>query len=471
MADENWQKIRQVFDLALRQKPEDRDDYINEVCRDDHHLLAEVKSLLFSFDNSDDFLEQPAVAAVVDMIQPQPRLQTGARLGHYEVVREINSGGMGEVYLAKDQKLDRLVAIKILNERFADDRSNLPRFIREAKAASALNHPNILVIHEIGEADATHYIVSEFIEGRTLRETMLTRSLALSEVIDIAIQVANALVAAHHANLVHRDIKPENIMIRPDGVVKILDFGLAKLIDAKGQFIPGRGESTVTQNYSVKGLILGTVNYMSPEQAKGEPVDELTDIFGLGVVIYEMITGRTPFAGDSMAESFANLINAEPQPIRRSEVRVPVEWERVVSKTIRKNRDERYQSMNRLLEDLKTLKEIVPLSEKVESLQPRNGNATAVLQATGPDVDLKTVPKQNSSTKRNISLAILVLIALVIGATLFWFIKFRNRSITSTALVPTVVKTTQLTTWKGLDLYPALARDGKTIAFSSDRSG
>ncbi|HJZ12956.1 MAG TPA: serine/threonine-protein kinase, partial [Acidobacteriota bacterium] len=278
------------------------------------------------------------------------------RFGHYEIIRQIGIGGMGEVYLAKDKKLDRRVAIKILNEKFSRDESNLKRFVREAKAASALNHPNILVIHEIGESEDAHYIVSEFIEGRTLREVLIQSQMSLGEVLDVSIQIASALSAAHRAHLVHRDIKPENVMVRPDGYVKVLDFGLAKLVEQENKSFLGLEESTVAKGQTAKGVILGTVNYMSPEQAKGEQVDERTDIFSLGVVISEMITGRTPFAGDSMSETFANLINAEPQPLSRFASNVPDELKRIVAKTLPKNKEERYQTMKDVLMDLRNLK-------------------------------------------------------------------------------------------------------------------
>ena len=231
MADPNWQKVRDVFDAALQQRPEARHDYISEACGDDRTLLTEVESLFSSLGRSDGFLETPAVAHVAEMIEPPTKsLTAGTRFGHYEIIRQIGSGGMGEVYLAQDQKLDRQVAIKILNETFSRDESNLKRFVREAKAASALNHPNILVIHEIGESEDVHYIVSEFIEGRTLREVLTHSQMSWDEVLTVAIQIGSALSAAHGAHLVHRDIKPENVMLRPDGYVKVLDFGLAKLM-------------------------------------------------------------------------------------------------------------------------------------------------------------------------------------------------------------------------------------------------
>jgi serine/threonine protein kinase len=285
-------------------------------------------------------------------------------IGHYRVLSKIGEGGMGEVYLAEDSKLDRRVAIKILNEKFAKHESNLNRFMQEAKAASALNHPNILVIHEIGVSEDTHYIVSEYIEGKTLRELIGKSPIKLPQVLDIAIQIANALVAAHTAKIIHRDIKPENIMIRSDDYVKVLDFGLAKLIEQKDKSLIDLDADTVKQNRTAEGMILGTINYMSPEQAKGEKVDEQTDIFSLGAVIYEMIAGKTPFAGDSMSETFANLINTEPPPLSRFAAKVPDELQRIVSKTLKKNKSERYQTMKDLVIDLRDLKQNLEYQSK-----------------------------------------------------------------------------------------------------------
>lgn len=384
MVDERWQRVRKVFDAALQQAPEARRDYVREACGEDKDLLTEVESLLSSLEGSADFLERPAVAHIASVIESETRmLAEGTRFGHYEIVRRIGSGGMGDVYLAKDQKLDRRVAIKILNRRVSKDNSNLKRFVREAKAASALNHPNILVIHEIGESEGGHFIVSEFIEGKTLREVLKEGTLKVSEVLDISIQIASALTAAQEAHLIHRDVKPENIMVRPDGYVKVLDFGLAKLIEQESTPFTGLEETTAQHNPTTKGMILGTVNYMSPEQAKGANVDGRSDIFSLGVVTYEMISGRTPFAGDSIPETFANLINAEPPLLSRFAVNVPDELQGIVSKTLRKNRAERYQLMSDLLVDLKDLKERLTLQQWAESSHPpASTNATLSSPAT-----------------------------------------------------------------------------------------
>ncbi len=234
MADINWQKVREVFDSALSRPPEERAEYLERACGEDKTLLSEVRSLFDSLESAESFLEKPAVAAVAENIEPrEKKLEKGARLGHYEILGQIGAGGMGEVYLARDTKLDREVALKILNEKFSRDEANLNRFIREAKAASALNHPNILVIHEIGASGDSPYIVSEYVKGQTLRDFLTEKHLSLREVLDIAVQIAGALVAAHEARLVHRDIKPENVMIRPDGLITVLVFGLAKLVERK----------------------------------------------------------------------------------------------------------------------------------------------------------------------------------------------------------------------------------------------
>jgi serine/threonine protein kinase/Tfp pilus assembly protein PilF len=426
MADDSWQKVREIFDLALCLKPEERQKFVHKKCGDDKTLVSEIESLLASLDSADSFLETPAVANVADVIQAETKkLETGKCFGHYEIIKQIGAGGMGEVYLARDKKLDRQVAVKILNEKFSQDESNLQRFVSEAKAASALNHPNILVIHEIGESDETNFIVSEFIKGETLREILQKTSLKLTKVLDISIQIAGALCAAHEVHLIHRDIKPENIMIRPDNYVKILDFGLAKLVEQKNKSILGLEESTIRQNQTVKGMILGTVNYMSPEQAKGERVDERTDIFSLGVVIYEMIAGKTPFAGDSVSETFANLINVQPLPLAQFASNVPNELQRIVSKALRKKSDERYQTMRELLTDLKDLNERLSFAEKLEhTAPPEAGNTTAFLQETTGDATKETAETQRSFPQniksRKWLITVTVFAALLMGTIVFY---------------------------------------------------
>jgi len=283
---------------------------------------------------------------------------------------------MGEVYLAQDTKLDRKVALKILPAEVAADRGRMNRFVQEAKAASALNHPNILTIHEIDQTDSTHFIVTEFIEGETLRERMRNASVKLGEVLDVAVQIASALAAAHAVGIVHRDIKPENIMLRRDGIVKVLDFGLAKLTER----VPPESVDTEAPT-SVKtdpGTVVGTAIYMSPEQARGLQVDARTDIFSLGVLIYEMLAGRLPFEGSNTNEIVASILSdKEPPPLARYARDVSAELERIVSKALRKDREERYQTSKDLLIDLKGLREELEFERKRERSAPSNSESAA----------------------------------------------------------------------------------------------
>ena len=352
MSNDNWNRIKEIVDGAIRRKPGERTSFLNEACGGNDSIRREVESLLSSFERADDFMEEPAFEAVTEQLHT---LNQGQVLGHYEIVRRLGEGGMGVVYLGRDTTLDRLVAIKVLNKKFERNEDNVRRFIREAKAASALNHPNILTIFEIGEHEGSQFIVSEYIEGRTLREVMRSEKLKPPTVADIAGQIAGALAAAHKARIVHRDLKPENVIVRDDGYVKVLDFGLAKLLSGDGQPIAGIA-GTEPSNTTASGIILGTVNYMSPEQAKGKKVDERTDIFSLGVVLYEMITGRAPFAGDSVAETFANLIDHEPEPMTAYAADVPDKLQHVVSRMLAKDPDERYPSAAEVISDLRAFR-------------------------------------------------------------------------------------------------------------------
>ncbi|MEP6789688.1 MAG: serine/threonine-protein kinase, partial [Acidobacteriota bacterium] len=354
-------------------------------------------------------------------------IRSGDQLSHYEIEKLLGAGGMGEVYLARDTKLDRKVAIKILNQSLEANTSNVSRFIQEAKAASALNHPNILVIHEIGEHEARHFIVSEYIDGQTLRTALNGNERPIREILDISIQIASALNAAHEKNIVHRDIKPENVILRPDGLVKVLDFGLAKLIEQKNRVLVGFEDETARQNQTEKGLIVGTVNYFSPEQAKGDAVDQRTDIFSLGVLMYEMITGKTPFAGESIADNFSNLINKDPQPLSRFAANIPDELQRIVSKMLRKNRDDRYQTMKDLLIDLRDLTAKIASEEKLErTSSPDAEKATAILHAATADANRQTAAPETAASTQSIPfnrswLVYASVISLLVGAVALVF--------------------------------------------------
>jgi serine/threonine protein kinase/Flp pilus assembly protein TadD len=293
-------------------------------------------------------------------------LAVGKKLGHYKIIAPLGVGGMGEVYRALDTRLNRQVAIKILPERLMQDAATVERFTGEARAASALNHPNILTIYGIGQVDGYHFIAAEFIDGRTLREQLKQANLKLPEILDVGIQVANALVAAHNAGLVHRDIKPENIMLRPDGIVKVLDFGLAKLTEHQSLNL---GETlTLIKTPTHPGTIIGTISYMSPEQARGLPVDTRSDIFSLGIVLYELIAGAQPFTGKTLSDVLAAILTEEPAPLSKFAGSVPAELEWSIRKALSKDRDERYQSIKNLLSDLKRLKQRLEFEAELKRL-------------------------------------------------------------------------------------------------------
>ena len=295
---------------------------------------------------------------------------------------------MGEVYLAQDTELDRKVALKILPHEFAEDKDRMSRFVREAKSASALNHPNIITIYEIGETNGTHFIATEYIEGETLQTRLKGEPLSLKSTIEIALQVASALDAAHRAGIVHRDIKPDNVMVRQDGIVKVLDFGLAKPGATDGSEVDTEGETKI-QIKTQAGMIMGTVAYMSPEQARGKETDARTDIWSFGCVLYEMLTRQQPFQGETMTDVLANIIHREPASILTHRKDTPAELAPIVGKAVCKNKDERYQSAKELFDDLKQLQtrmlveaELIRsgAGEKIAQLQPSSFlNSIAVL--------------------------------------------------------------------------------------------
>ena len=279
----------------------------------------------------------------------------GQTIGHYKISESIGTGGMGEVYLATDITAGRKAALKLLPLRFTGDAERLKRFQQEARAVVGLNHPNILTVYEIGEDHSTHYIASELIEGETLRQRLMRGRIEFGEAVDVAIQVASALAAAHETGIVHRDIKPENIMLRPDGYVKVLDFGIAKLAEQQVPLTTPRDEALSLVETNL-GSILGTVRYMSPEQACGAQVDKSTDIWSLGVVLYEMVTGHAPFTGDTPKEVMSSILEKEPPPLTHYIAHAPAELQQIISKTLRKDREERYHSAHELLQALKDLR-------------------------------------------------------------------------------------------------------------------
>src|SRR5438876_1239916 len=354
MPDPHWENLQQIFHAAIALAPHERADYLNEACDGDLTLRQAVESLLKSHEETDNFVDTPAYQAAAEMLLDDEDLKSGQTISHYRILSLLGEGGMGSVYLADDTKLHRRVSLKFLSKNFTQDRERLRRFEQEARAISALNHPNTLTIHEINETDGRRFIATEYVEGQTLRER-LGSGFEIDEALDIAIQVTSALVAAHRVNIVHRDIKPENIMIRrDDGLVKVLDFGLAKMSVARAAEIGtiDKEAETKIRASTAPGVVMGTVAYMSPEQARGDSADARTDIWSLGVVLYEMIAGCSPFVAATSNESTSGILSkAPPAPLARYSRVVPERLEEVVEKALTKNREERYQTSKDLLID------------------------------------------------------------------------------------------------------------------------
>jgi serine/threonine protein kinase len=360
MTPERWQQVEEVLQAALDCAPQERAAFLARACAGDPELQTEASSLVNAYDAAAEFIEEPAIAQDAHVVLGDYSLDNpGREIGPYKIIERLGSGGMGEVYLAQDARLDRLVALKVLPPYFVSDDTRLRRFQREARAASALNHPNILTIHEVGELDGVHFIATEFIDGHTIRELMAAGDLSLTDVLDIVGQVADALSAAHVAGIVHRDIKPENIMRRHDGRVKVLDFGIAKLLERTIADIPA-----ITATQTETGVVLGTVGYMSPEQTRGLEVDERTDIWSLGVVLYEMLAHHAPFTGATRMDTMVAILEREPASLFPENADPSLRrLQTIVSQTLRKDKTERFQTAAELHADVSAVRAEVDLAQ------------------------------------------------------------------------------------------------------------
>jgi serine/threonine protein kinase/Tfp pilus assembly protein PilF len=356
MNAERWQQVNDLFHSAIALAPEERAAFLANACGDDETLCREVKSLLTSHERTKNFIELPAFEAAPELLVLDPAgAAIGELIGHYRIESLIGVGGMGEVYLARDERLGRKAALKLLPGHLTTDETQLSRFKNEARSASALNHPNILTVYEIGVEGDRQYIATEFIEGITLRAAIADRRMSVHAALEIAVQVASALAAAHEAGVVHRDIKPENIMLRPDGFAKVLDFGIAKLTEQGLALAPAESKASSLLQTRL-GLVLGTARYMSPEQARGQKVDARSDIWSLAVVLYEMVVGVPPFPGETPSDCIASILTAAPRPLSGILPNVPSGLEFILDKALRKDRDDRYQSTSEMLADLRGLK-------------------------------------------------------------------------------------------------------------------
>lgn len=386
------------------------------------------------------------------------RIAKTTRLGPYEVISPLGSGGMGEVYLAEDTRLHRKVALKILPAHLASDRNRMHRFNQEAMAAAALNHPHIAHIYEIGQAGGVHFIAMEYIDGDTLRHR-INEGIKLREILNLASQASSALVAAHGAGIIHRDIKPENIMLRRDGYIKLLDFGLAKLSEPKGTTTDPEAP-TKAMVHTGAGTVIGTANYMSPEQAKGIHTDARTDLWSLGAVLYEMVTGKVPFHGETSAESISLILQKEPAPLTRFAHEVPDELERIVTKALTKDREERYQTAKDMLIDLRNLKRKLEVDAEIERTgapELRQSASTASGQSAPATASLggaATAPASAAPASSSaeyivsrirqhklfatVTLVVLVLVIAIVGLTLYRRAGNTEGAIGSIAILPFV---------------------------------
>ena len=442
MNPERWQQISRIFKSAISLDPEARNAYVAGQCGSDDSLRAEVEKLIASHQQAseENFIGGVAAEAAAPLLigedeagPPQRTLSNGQQFGSYVILDALGAGGMGEVYLARDTRLDRTIALKILPPDISTDKRRMQRFRQEAKVASSLNQPNILTVFEFGEVGGLTFLATEFVDGETLREHLRgKKKLKLVDILDINIQVLAALDAAHEASIVHRDIKPENVMIRRrDHVVKVLDFGLAKVTEKK---ISKGGEESeaATEFKTAPGIIMGTINYMSPEQAQAGAIDQRTDIWSTGVMLYEMVAGKMPFSGVTSSHTIVQILEKDPSPLAKE---VPAELERIVLKAMAKDPDERYQTAKDMLIDLRRLKKQLEVQAEIERTSSPSTERVGVV----------TVDGKGKKRVLLIALGAMLLVTAGIFAINVW-----RSSRQRPAVVPTVPATTPertLTYW------------------------
>jgi eukaryotic-like serine/threonine-protein kinase len=440
---ENWTKVKEIFEAALALPAGERATFLDQACGDDQALRQEVESLLKSYAEAESFMETPAVhSAAKSLAGDQARLSVGQRINQYEILAPIGAGGMGEVYLARDSKLDRKVALKLLPADVASSRDRMQRFIREAKSAAALSHPNIAQIFEIGEHGQTHFIAMEFVDGVTLHEKIHHERPELGKLLRYLQHVAEGLAKAHAAGIVHRDLKPENIMITRDGHAKILDFGLAKLIEGRGETERrGRGDDcntliaasprhSVSASGTSPGLILGTIGYMSPEQAQGKTsaIDQRSDVFSFGCILYEAVTGRQAFAGKDAIDSLNKIIREPVTPISEFQRDAPIHLQRIVRRCLAKDPEDRYQTIKDVAIELRDLRHELASNTGVDTtvpstqsfaVPPSRGSLSVTKdspQGITPSTQVSSVEYIVSRFKQHKVLLVIAFLALLGGA-------------------------------------------------------
>src|SRR5262245_11518772 len=465
MTSERWRQLEDLFHSTRDRAPRDRAAFLDAACADDRTLREQVEGLIESFDAAGDFIEKPLIEDSLSNASRPSESIVGHKIDNYEILSLIGAGGMGEVYLARDARLDRQIALKFLPAQFTADPAQVQRFEREARAASALNHPNIITIYEIGQEDGMHFIATEFIEGCTLREVIVNGKMQLRESLEIAAQIASALAAAQAVGIVHRDIKPENVMIRPDGLVKLLDFGLAKPVGRDGEWGVGSGEWGVgiasfphsplptphsplpLSQTTDPGMLMGTLAYLSPEQVRGETADHRTDIFSLGVVLYEMIVGERPFKGESNPAILEAILLAEPAPITTRHSDLADGLTQIVVRALDKARDARHRSAGDLRDDLQRL------LKKLESA------------STDVAGDAKAYRPVRTWRRMLVKVAwLIVSTAVPIAVWLGWQISMRKPEAAGATWANAVSR--PLTAYKGEEFFPSLSPDARYFVYA-----
>lgn len=443
VSPDRWRVIEGLFHEALEREAAGRGPFLAAASAGDSSLREEVEALLDAHESSGGFIENPPAALSIGALSNERAMPLpGTRIGAYRLVSLLAVGGMGEVYLAEDPKLGRKIALKLLPPRFTSNRDLVRRFALEARIASSLNHPNIVTVFDIGEDDGIQYIATEFVDGETLRQRMARAELKVKEAVDIAVQVASALAAGHDAGITHRDIKPENIMVRKDGYVKVLDFGLAKLSESIESDRRSDGWMSMRTD---PGTVMGTISYMSPEQARGQEVDCRSDIFSLGVVLYEMIAGEAPFKRDTPAATYDAILNHSPKPITVSSGESHAGIESIVAKSLEKDRAARYQAPADLMRDLRQLSSLID-------------SGAASLTA------LRT-PRRVRLIRTGL---IAVTSVLVVAAAWYFFLRPTG---VKTALPFSGAIAARVTERPGPELFPSLSPDGKTLVYASNGGG
>src|ERR1043165_5661771 len=416
MTPERLKLINRIFEAAVGRPPAERSAYLDGACAGDPALRREVEALITRRAESGG-AATGALGEEAGRVGAQARGEVvpgRTTLGSYRIIEKLGSGGLGTVYLAKDARLGRRVALKVLPERFASDEELVRRFEQEARTASALNHPNIITVHEIGEAEGRRFIVTEYVEGRTLRERMGEGRFEWAEALDICAQVAGALVKAHDAGVVHRDIKPENVMVDEEGHVKVLDFGIAKRLTPASAV--DTEAPTNAQVNTAAGIVLGTATYMSPEQLRGQELDARTDVWSLGVMLYEMLAGRTPFEAQTYGDLVVSILHGDAPPLSDSGLEAPAPLERVLALALAKERAARYPSARELREDLRRLRKqldfsaetvrdagLTPAGPHDASASPRDAAELQGVAADSPagaaDLRAARAPERHAATR------------------------------------------------------------------------